>query len=829
MRLALTMLRRELRGGELGLLISAMIIAVGTVTTIGFFVDRLQRALALESASFIAADRVLSSSNPIPAEYTERASALDLETTRTVEFLSMAFSEDRAQLGSVKAVDEGYPLRGTLIAGDTPFGRGQPVDRGPIPGELWLESRLFASIDIEMGEELEIGRALLPAKKVLLKEPDRGGGFNAVGPRILMHWDDVEQTGVIQPGSRVTYKLLVAGDSDALAEWSAETAENLPDGIRLFGVRGGAEQIGRALERAERFLLLGSLLAVVLAGIAIALSAHRFADRHLDHIALLKTVGATPQTINRLFIGMFVLLGLTTTFAGSLLGVSVQWGVSAVLAPFIPVTLPAPGFSPLILGGATGATCLLAFALPPILSLRDVSPSRVIRREMADAAPLRRWSYASGVVGTLCLMMWYSGDVTLTLLILSGVVAIGGVLAVVGILLLRSGQPIGMLAGSSLRLAMAGIRRRQRENLVQVMTFGLAIMLLLLIFLVRTSLLSEWQQQIPEDAPNHYALNIAPDELPGLEGQLNESGITLSPAYPMIRGRITAVNGAEPPPRRSEQPGEDRAPTARSTRNLTEASLLPDDNEVVSGQWWEVGDANRPEVSLEREYAERNGLVVGDKLQFDIEGRPLEVVVTSIREVAWDNLQPNFYIILSPGSLDDFPSTVLTSFYLDRSKKGVLSDLLREYPTVTIIEVDAIIEQVQLIIAQVTLAIEFVLGLILLAGATVLIASLQASMDERMRQFVILRTLGAANGLIIKSLAFEFLALGAMAGLVAALGAEVSVFYLETEVFELQYAMSPQLWVLGPLMGAALIAAIGLWFTRGLVRVSPALILRQLA
>jgi putative ABC transport system permease protein len=249
----------------------------------------------------------------------------------------------------------------------------------------------------------------------------------------------------------------------------------------------------------------------------------------------------------------------------------------------------------------------------------------------------------------------------------------------------------------------------------------------------------------------------------------------------------------------------------------------------VSGQWWEVGDANRPEVSLEREYAERNGLVVGDKLQFDIEGRPLEVVVTSIREVAWDNLRPNFYIILSPGSLDDFPSTVLTSFYLDRSKKAVLNDLLREYPTVTIIEVDAIIEQVQLIIAQVTLAIEFVLGLILLAGATVLIASLQASMDERMRQFVILRTLGAANGLIIKSLAFEFLVLGAMAGLVAALGAEVSVYYLETEVFELQYAMSPELWVLGPLMGAALIAAIGLWFTRGLVRVSPALILRQLA
>ena len=342
MRLAVTMLRRELRGGELGLLISAMIIAVGTVTTIGFFVDRLQRALALESASFIAADRVLSSSNPIPAQYAASASALGLETTRTVEFLSMAFSEDRAQLGSVKAVDEGYPLRGTLIAGDTPFARGQSVERGPIPGELWLESRLFASTDIEMGEELEIGRALLPAKKVLLKEPDRGGGFNAVGPRILMHWDDVEQTGVIQPGSRVTYKLLVAGDSDALAEWSAETAENLPDGIRLFGVRGGAEQIGRALERAERFLLLGSLLAVVLAGIAIALSAHRFADRHLDHIALLKTVGATPQTIDRLFIGMFVLLGLTTTFAGSLLGVSVQWGVSAVLAPFIPVTLPAP-------------------------------------------------------------------------------------------------------------------------------------------------------------------------------------------------------------------------------------------------------------------------------------------------------------------------------------------------------------------------------------------------------------------------------------------------------------------------------------------------------
>ena len=829
MRLALTMLNREFRGGELGLLIAAMIIAVGTVTTIGFFVDRLQRALALESAAFIAADRVLASSEPIPPDFEASARSLGLNTTSTVEFLSMAFSEDRAQLGTVKAVADGYPLRGTLIAGDAPFARGAKVGSGPKPGEIWLESRLFASIDVAIGESLEIGQALLPATKVLIKEPDRGGGFNAVGPRILMHLDDVAATGVIQPGSRVTYKLLVAGDGAALQTWSESVTRSLPDGIRLFGVRGGAEQIGRALERAERFLLLGSLLAVVLAGIAIALSAHRFAERHFDHIALLKTVGATPGKIDQLFLGMFVILGVSTTLFGSLLGVTVQWGVAEVLAPFIPVALPAPGLSPLLLGGATGAICLLAFALPPILALRDVSPSRVIRREIDEAAPARRWSYVSGVVGTLALMVWYSGDVMLTLLILSGVVVIGALLAGVSLALLKSGQPVGMLAGSALRLAMAGIRRRQKENLVQVMTFGLAIMLLLLIFLVRTSLLLEWQQQIPEDAPNHYALNITPQELPGLAGQLTDAGIKISPAYPMIRGRVTLINGESPKVRREDARGEDRAPGARSTRNLTETDTLPDDNVIIDGQWWSEASMGAPELSVESEYAEQNGLLVGDKVTFDIEGRSLEVTVTSIREVAWDNLQPNFYLILSPGSLEAFPSTVLTSFYLERGQKALLNDLLREYPTVTIIEVDAIIEQVQLIIGQVTLAIEFVLALILLAGAMVLIASLQASMDERMRQFVILRTLGAANGLILKSLAFEFLVLGAMAGLVAALGAEVSVYYLETQVFELSYSGSPFLWLLGPMMGAVLISGVGLWFTRDLVRVSPAMILRQLA
>ncbi len=827
--LALRLLWRDWRAGELTLLLASLVIAVGTVTTITLFVDRLQQALLAESATFLAADRVIQSTDTIDDEILDKAASMGLQQSQTLNFLSMVFSEERAQFSSVKAVDDNYPLRGRLIAGDEAFMRGAPVDRGPERGELWLESRLYPSLDIQPGELIDVGVASYPATRVLIKEPDRGGGFSNAGPRVLMHLDDVPATEVVQPGSRLTYRYLFAGDQETLDEFEAWVKPRLNLDSRIFGIKEGAEGIGNALDRGERFLLLGSLLGVVLAGVAIALAAQRYSLRHYDHVAILKTLGATPKTVDFIFITIFVLLGTLATILGAGIGYLMQMGVTEILSPYIPIELPEPSMRPIILGLVTGFVCLLAFALPPLLRLRATEPVRVIRRDLGEPSLSQRVTYMFGVLGTVGLMWWYSEDLQLTAMIFSGAVISLAILLGVAFLLLRSGRVFGMQAGSAWRLALAGMQRRGQENTLQILVFGLAIMLLLILYLVRTALITEWQAQIPEGAPNHFALNISPEDVAPIPEMFGENGVESQPLYPMIRGRITSVNGesARERDKRYQEYG-DGAPGASSGRNLTWSDALPDDNKIIAGQWWAEDYEGAPLVSLEKELAFRNRLKVGDELIFNIQGRELSTKVASIRTVAWDNMQPNFYIIFSPGALDDFPSTFMTSFHLDKSQKLFLNELLNIYPTMSVIEIDALIEQVQRIISQVTLAVELVLVLIMASGGLVLLASIQASMDERLKQHAILRTLGAGKKLVLGSLLIEFCALGLFAGVLATLGSEITVFALETEIFELDYQVNPQLWILGPIVGILLIGSVGTFATRRVVDTPPASVLREL-
>ncbi|MCB1691463.1 MAG: FtsX-like permease family protein [Pseudomonadales bacterium] len=831
-RLALKLLWRDWRSGELTLLLLSLVIAVSTVTTITLLVDRLHKALLLESATFLAADRVIASGEPIDPVILERADALGLRRAQTLSFLSMVFAEDRAQLSSVKAVSDNYPLRGTLIASNEPFINGFVVDKGPAPGEVWLESRLVPSLDVSIGDTVEIGVAEFRVGKVLIKEPDRGGGFSsAAGPRVMMNLVDVPKTEVVQPASRVSYRYLFAGDAGRLDEFESWVEPHLGEDARLFGVKQGAASVGNALDRAERFLLLGGLLGVVLAGVAIALSAQRYSLRHYDHVAVLKTLGATPSMIDGLFIVIFLALGTVATLAGGAIGFVVQLGITQVLSPYIPVELPPPGALPLWLGMVTGFVCLLSYALPPLLRLRATEPVRVIRRDLADASTTDRLTYGAAVIGTLGLMWWYSKDLYLTSLIFLGALVAVAVLSVIAYSLLRSSRVLGMQAGSVFRLALAGMQRRGQQNTMQILVFGLAIMLLLILYLVRTALVDEWRAQIPENAPNHFAINISPEDVAPIRTLLARNGIASQPLYPMIRGRITQINGESTRAGEgghAEDEEEAPGPRASSDRNLTFAGVLPDDNHILSGEWWAEDYKGPPLVSLERDIATRNHIKVGDVLTFTIQGRTLSAAVASIRRVAWDNMQPNFYIIFSPGALDDFPSTYMTSFTLPPSKKLFLNELLRDYPTMTVLEVDALIAQVKAIIAQVTLAIELVLVLIMVAGGLVLLASIQASMDERFKQHAILRTLGASRRTVMGSLVVEFCALGFLAGLLATLGAEATVYFLETEIFELEFQFNPELWLLGPAVGTVLIGIVGTLATLKVVRTPPIAVLRGL-
>jgi putative ABC transport system permease protein len=744
----------------------------------------------------------------------------------------MVFSAERAQFSSIKAVSPDYPLKGTLLVSDKPFVNGVPSLHGPGEGEVWLESRLLPSLDMQVGDKIDVGTGSFIVSRVLIKEPDRGGGFNNVGPRVMMNLADVPATEVVQPGSRLTYSLLVAGDRDELDGFAEWLGPLLGQDYRLMGVKQGVEGIGSALDRAERFLLLGSLLGVILAGVAIALSAQRYSNRHYDHVAILRTLGAGSARIDFIYCVIFLTIAVVSIIIGSSLGWFLQYIVAHVLAPFIPVTLPDPGFKPYLVGAVTAFICLGAFALPPLLKLRAISPVRVIQRDLGPQSTGEKAGWSFGVAGTLGLMWWFSRDLELTLLLFAGSTFAVVVLGLASLLLLRTGRIVGMQAGSIWRLALAGMQRRSRENSLQILVFGLAIMLLLILILVRTALVEEWRAQIPEGAPNHFVINIAPDEVEPITGLISRYQFRSQPLYPMISGRIISVNGLDAKSldkSRRASNEENRGPGASSNRNLTWSEELPEDNLILSGTWWPVDYEGEALVSIERDLAIANGLKVGDVLLFGIRDSELSARIASIRSVQWDNMKPNFYIIFSPGALEDFPSTYMTSFFLARDQKLFLNDLLRSYPTITVLEVDAIIEQIKTIIAQVTIAIELVLVLILTSGCLVLLASIQASLDERIQQQAILRTLGASQRLVMGSLLVEFAILGLFAGILATLGAEVTVFALETQLFELDYSVHPMLWVIGPVFGACLIGLAGILATRKVVQTAPINILRELS
>lgn len=820
-RVPLRLLWRDWKGGELSLLVAALVLAVTTVAGISLFIDRLERALVLESNAFLAADRRIEANRPIPDDFREQAQALGLDTADTLVFSSMVFAGDRNQLVSVKAVTDGYPLRGSLRVADEAFVPGTVTERLPEPGTVWVDGRLLPVLDLSPGDRVTVGNAELRMTRVITDEPDRGGSFFDLGPRVLMRMADVEATGVIQPGSRLEYALLLRGEESDLEAFHDAIEDRLGPVFDWDDIRSSNDSIGGALDRARSFLLLGGLLAVILAGVAVALAASRYSQRQHDPVAVMKTFGLTPREIQRLYLGNLVVLGGVATAFGLVLGWGLQAGALWALRDLVPVQLPAPGLRPFLVAAVTGFVCLLSFALPPLLRLRNVSPLRVIRRDLDPGDASMAAAYGAGILGSLVLLIWYSGSLALTGWLLLG--TFGTVLVLLGVasLLLRTGRMVGMQAGSGWRIALAGLQRRGRENRVQILVFGLAIMLLLILYLTRTALLDEWQQQMPPDAPNHFVLNVASHEVDDFRGMLEREAGGTQPFYPMTRGRVTAVNGVT----LSEM--EDAPRWLQRERNLSWAEELPPANRITEGRWWE--DPETPQVSLDEEFARENDLEVGDRLTFTVADRELEADLANLRRVDWDSMRPNFFILLSPGVLDDMQASWLTSFRLDRDRKQFLNELLTRFPTVTVIEIDAILEQVRSIIDRVTLAVEMVLLLVIIAGAMVLVASIQSSMDERLREFGLLRALGASRRRILGALVIEFSALGLFAGILAAVGAEVTVLILQTQVFGLDATVHPWVWIGGPLLGMCLIGGIGTLFTRRVVNTPPGIVLRETA
>lgn len=817
------MLVRDWRGGELGILMAALVLAVALVSGISAFTARLQGALEQESHRFLAADRVVRSAEALPDDWLQAARDRGLAVAQTLSFPSMVYAgEESMVLASVKAVSGAYPLRGVLRYSAEPFGEVREAGAGPGRGEVWLDSRLFPLLGVAIGDRVAVGDAEFRVTAAARTEPDQSASLLSFGPRVLMHYDDIAATRVVQPGSRVEYRQLFAGPATALDAFVDWLEPQLGDRQRLLSVDSAQPRLGRALERAERFLLLAGSLGVVLAGVAIALAARRFSERHTDYVAIMKSLGATATTIGWLYGRSLLLLGSVATALGCALGWALQAGFFAVFADQLPVQPGPSGWRPYGIGALTALVCLLSFAWPPLRRLSQASPLRVLRRDMPLEQRRSLRDYAVGLLAVTGLMWWYSRDLLLTAAVLAGLGVTVGLGLVLALTLLRGGRLVGMSAGSIWRLALAGLQRRGAANAVQVVIFAMAIMLLLILVLVRTSLIDTWQTQLPADAPNHFLINIAPEDVQGVEQALRQAEIDSAPLYPMIRGRAMAVNGSELPRRDEIEEG----PRQREA-NLTWSEDLPAGNQLLAGEWWPPG-SDSAEVSVEEEFAQRMGLTLGDRVTFLVGARSLEATVSSIRAVDWQSFNPNFWLVFPPRLLDDFPATFMTSFHLAAEDKSFLNGFIRDFPTVTVIEMDVVIDQVRGIVDQVSAAVELVLLVILAAGALVLVAGVQASVDARMHESAILRALGAPRRLLLGGLLIEFAVLGLFAGLLAVVGAELSVFILQEQAMDLRYAPSPWLWPLGLSAGVLLIGGLGTWSCRRAVSSPPLAVLREL-
>ncbi len=823
--LAWRWLRREWRGGELPLLAVAVVLAVASVSAVGFFADRVHRAMSLRATELLAADVVLVSSAAIAQERRAAARQRGLAVADTLTFPSMVSVGERLQLSEVKAVGPGYPLRGELRVAPAPFAADAPRATGPQPGTAWVDARLATALGVAPGDRVQVGAIELAVAAVLSFEPDRPGDLFSLGPRLMMHLDDVPASGLVQPGSRVTHRLLVAGPEAAVASYRSALEGQLGRGESLQGVRDTRPELRLALDRAERFLGLAALVSALLAGVAVALAARRYAERHLDTAAVLRCLGATQARVTRLFATQLLLVGLIAGAIGAALGYLAQAGLAVLLAEAYPGPLPLPSLYPALAGLATGLVTLAGFALPPLLRLREVPPLRVLRRDLVPMPARARAVYGSALLALGALVLWQAADARLAGYVLAGAAATIAVLVGAAYGLLAALRPLRGRVGVSWRFGLARLTRRPGQSVVQVVAFGLGLMVLLLLTVVRGELIDGWRDRLPADAPNYFLINVQPDEVAGVRAFLAGHGIAEPALYPMVRGRLVSIDG--------RPVSADDYEAARAKRlverefNLSTAAEPQDDNRVVAGHWWAPGRAAAPQFSVEEGLAETLGIALGARLRFQIAGQEVEAPVTSLRAVQWDSFRVNFFVVAPPGVLDGFPATHVTSFHLPPQRTEVLAELVRAFPSVTVLDVEAILSRVRHILEQAALAVQYVFLFALLAGVTVLAAAVQSTLDERRFESAVLRTLGADRRRLVAGLLAEFTTLGALAGLLASLAAAGTGVALARRVFDLEYVPSPGLWAIGVTAGVVGVALAGYLGTRRVLSHPPVESLRS--
>ncbi len=825
--LAARMLGRDWRAGEQRVLAVALIVAVASLTTVAFFADRVGRTLTREANQLLGADLVVVSDSPIGASFGNEARRLGLAVTEAVRFPSMAQAKDRALLTEVKAVSSGYPLRGRLRIRESADGPDFDPARIPAPGNVWVDDRLLRRLDLRIGDRVDLGQREFTVAGVVSEEPESSVGFLNLGPRLMFNIDDLASTALVQVGSRVSYRLFVAGDMQGVAAFRNYAARTIRLGQRVEDIREARPEINSALTRAERFLGLSALLTVILAGVAVALAARRYLQRHLDACAVMRCLGASQTLILTLHVLQFAIVGLIASAIGCFIGFLCQYLLAALLAPIVSVSLPAPGWLPVLQGLIAGFVLLLGFALPPLFALRKVPTLRVLRRDLGVPDSFGISAYLLGGAVMSGLILWQAQDPKLGMYVLGGVLGTMMASAVLTLLVLRLLSSVSRGAGLNWRFGLANLRRHTMGTVIQVIALGLGMMALILLTLVRSDLLESWQRSLPPNAPNRFLVNIQADQI----GEIADffAGRQLQPPtlFPMIRGRLVEVNGKLVS---SKDYAEDRARRLIDREfNLSWTEKMQADNVIVAGRWFAASDAGKPLLSVEEGIAETLGLKLGDDLTYDIGGSRLTAKISSLRTVDWDSFRVNFFVITPPGVLEHYPGSFVTSLHLPPSRSVVMDEIVKRFPNLLVIDVAAILAQVQRMMDQVVRAIEFVFLFSLTAGLLVLFAAVSSTHDERVFDAAVMRTLGASSGQLRAVQVAEFVLIGALAGLLAALGASAVGFVLAKQVLNVPYSIDAWIWLVGLVAGAIGVATAGLLGTAKVLRTPPMQVFRASA
>lgn len=855
---ALRLLRHELRRGELTIVVLAIMLGVASVFSLAGFSGKIKQALINESTSFIGADRVLQTSRPlILTNKTSQGESLTqtainhksqqhkIKQAQQVLMSSMVFAGDKMQLVEIQAVSNGYPLRGELLVSFDDNLNNAKIVNAPELGTVFIEAKLLSLLDVKLGDTLDIGEASFVIKGVATQIPDASFSVFTSGVKVLVNIDDIKATQLIKPGSRLTYKYLFAGNEKNIALLDAWLEPQVNDSQRWYDIQSKQSPLADALNNAEKYLSLASLLGIILAAVAVAVASRRYAEKHQSSVAVYKAMGASSAHIKKLYYLHWTLLSLFSISLGLIFGyILAQIGLYAI-QDYLPVnasvqtvgaslltTLLTPlGFYPLFMAILTGIICALAFAITPLKQLVATSPLAVIRSAnlggAGNSVASRALYFLPPLIALFSLLVLFSKDIRLSFTLLIGGMIVSAILLVFGRLLMKLSRSVGTKSGAAWHLALANLQRRADANSVQLVSFTIAIKLLLMIIVIKSALLSEWQAQLPAQAPNMFLVNIAQDQVEDVEQFVEQQHLVASDVYAVVRGRLTAVNedkiAKQVSKEQSDGSDNGRKGVGREL-NLTWREQLPNENSIEQGAWWHD---NKAQVSVEQSIAERLNIKLGDNLTFQLGSEEFTVPVTSIRKVNWQSMQPNFYMIFSPQVLADFPASYISSLHVPLDKKKLMQRFLSTYPTISVIDVDAMISQLRKVIDQVSKAVEFILVLVVFAGCLVLVAQVQASMEEREREIAILRTIGAKGRLLRNSVLLEFVALGAIAGLMASVAMELTVYLLQSYLFEMQTSFHFEFWLLGIFAGAGFVGLVGLLSCWRLLTMSSVRLIRR--